>query len=710
MTYETLQYVDGAGATQEVAMQSLSAYGATTLQFIPRSHAPGEFHISFPQPPEVALAIPFKSRCIVRACRTSSTGAANSFSGGTILFQGRRTDNSGEASRTRVNTKIVLSDALWDLSKVTYKIAWNKITGGTLASPTFTTFYFPDVILFAPAVAVTYNPAPVNNTITTWQQIQDIINFAANYASGTEAVQLQLAGSGTLTAGVWSAGSGAEFTPCYCNWYPIRSMKCMQALTMCLRPHPGVFTEVDHTTTPPTLHFRDRAHMTAITLPYKSTDANGVVHVASDIQPLNELVPDRVSLTYKINGTFNGQPCISDAYDVYPVGAGPSLLSLDYSVDVTGASTQQTIVNFNSTAFDPTDKTLWRTKVPALKQIADGGQVANDGDPGALAFVDTAINGGSGHLKGITVTDESGNPVDLSTYQYITDESVYAWMVLNGGAAATVVKATVKAFFTYNKISTISSEVITDSFGEHGHHFRVTLTNAPTGQYVLKQLLNTGESIPPNFAQGIYNELVDLQWRLRHQVWQIGADSATVPTLIKPGKHKINLSGGLSDWTTMNAVPENVTIEFRRTGDGRLFAAHTINCGPVNHLEPGYLIQLWSLFSNRDLARIDANQRLNGRTSSSQVDLSSESARENSTSAEPVPVTTNHVYVAGGVIAGQMVNSSKIIADILAATTPTPVVDATQMKTMQPREIKVCDDAGNPYYIIVHATAGHTKP
>lgn len=637
MTYETLQYVDAGGATQEVAFQRLSSKGVEVAEFFPRSHAAGEFHITLPQPPEIPLAIPFKSRCIVRACRTSATGNDNSFSDGTILFQGRRTDNSGSSSSANVRTNLVLSDVLWDLKKITYQILWQKITGGTLTSPTYSTFYFPDVILFQASPAITYSPASVNSSITTWQQIQDIVRYATSYASGADAAQVQLAGSGTLTGSVWSAGTGAEFTPTYCHWYPVRSMKCLDALTICLRPHPAVYTEIDHSTTPPTLHFRSRTNLTAVNLPYKSTDANGITHVATNIQPLHDLVPDRVAIFAKVNGTFNGQPVITDSNDIYPVAAGPSLLSEDFSLDVTGASREETIYNFTSEAFDPTDKDLWRLKVPALKQIADGGQVANDGDDGALTFADTTINSGGGHPKCITVEDDDGNAIDLSTYLYITDDDVFTWMKLSSGTAVSVKKATVKAFFSYKKTTAISATTVKDRFAEHHHQFRVTLTNAPSDQYIFKQTLNTGETMPPNMAQNIYTELQALQWKLRHEVWQIGADASTVPTLIKPGKHKINLVGGDADWTTMNAVPENISIKFLRTGDGRLCAIHNISCGPVNHLEPSYRVQLYSLFSNRDLARIDASQRLSGRTSSSQVDLSGARSLENSTAAESVP-------------------------------------------------------------------------
>ncbi len=707
MIFDTLQYVDGAGATQEVALNfSNIASGPAEVQtkHTPRSHAASEFQITWPLPPETALVIPFRSYCYIRVNRTSSTGAANSFAGGTILFQGRRWDNEGTASNAQVHTSITLFDAWKELEKITLQIGWNYPTGGTIASPTYTTFYWPDCVLFQPFPGATYSPAPVNLTITTWQQILDILNYATGFITGANAIQLQV-------------GSTAEFSPLYCNWYPVRSMKCAEALTVCLRPHPGVYTEFDYSTSPPTIHFRNRANLTAVTLPYKSTDSNGIIHLASDIQPLNELVPDAVRLFYKINGTFNGKPSISFGTDFYPGGAANSLLCLDYSIDITGAATEETIVNFTSSSFDPTSLALWRKKVPALKQQSEGGQVPNDGTSGALAFVSTAAYNSSTNPKGIQVIDDNGNPVDYSSgnYEFIAEQDVFTWFQVSG-APVLATFATVKAFFAYDKITTAGGGNITDIFGEHEHHFRVLLTNAPTDTYILKQVVSGGEVIPSNLAQAIYTELADLQWKLRHEIIQVAADGTSVPTLIKPGKHKINLSGGATAWTTMNAVPENVSIQLFRTGDGKLVARHTIQCGPVHHLEPGYLIQLTNLFVNRNRSGIDAHQRLSpSSTASSQVDLSGSTARENSTSAEPVPVVTNNVYVpttgpAAGTIAGQMVNSSKIIADILAATTPTPVVDATQMMTMQPREIKVCDDAGNPYYIIVHATAGHTKP
>ncbi len=628
--HETLEYVDGSGTVQEIA---LNTDGSLALRLLMQlvSHAPCTFEIQWATPPESALDIPFASRCKIRACRASADGGVT-FSGGTIIFQGRRTDNHGSVDGGNVFNAIVLSDAWWDLQLITYQVQWKYISGGTIGSPTYSYQYFPDLVLFQAAPWDTYAPAPVNGTISTWQQISAIVNFSAAYASGDDAVQIALGDDGS---------GGAEITPCYVPWYPYRCGRCADALQISLRPHPGTFTEIDYSLTTPAIHFRDRAHMTAVTLPYKSTDANGVIHVASNIQPLPKLQPDNVRIYYRINGTVSGAPVVTYDEDYYPSNTS-KLRSLDFPVDITGASIQRTTANFSSATFDPTALDFWRKRIPSLQQIVNGGQVPNDGDTGALGFVDSADYNSITHPKGIAVigddgTDYSGSYATL--LPYITEDDIYTWMAPAGGSL-NVVRATVKAFFTYDKKSTFGSNTITDSLQEHEHSVRVILTNLPSGTYVYDQLLSGAEDIPSGLAQALYTELSTLQWKLSHTIFQVAADATSVPTIIKPGKHKINLSGGLTAWETMNAVPESVAVELFRTGNGLLAAKSVINCGPVNHLEPGYLVQLHNLFVNRDRSSINPTQRVSGLSNSS-VDLSANGSTENSVPAHPVPTTTN---------------------------------------------------------------------
>ena len=151
MNFETLQFTAADGSQQEVAIQNLCATGTPRLQFNPRTHAPSEFHISLAQPPETDIIIPFKSQCVVWACRQSPTGANNTFSAGQILFQGRCWELPGSAGRN-VNTEIILYCALRDLQELTFQSVIANIESGSVFAPVLGYTSTPDVILFQ------YNP------------------------------------------------------------------------------------------------------------------------------------------------------------------------------------------------------------------------------------------------------------------------------------------------------------------------------------------------------------------------------------------------------------------------------------------------------------------------------------------------------------------------------------------------------------------------
>ncbi|HTB86038.1 MAG TPA: hypothetical protein VK742_20500 [Candidatus Sulfotelmatobacter sp.] len=638
MTYETLQYVDATGATQEVAIQNLTPQGTISLEWNPRSLEASEFVITLPQAPETPLVIPFKSRCIIRGCRASANGANNSFSAGTILFQGRRTDVDASSRGGEVSTVIKVSDLFWDLKKLTYKMGWNEPTGGTITAPVYGIAYFADIVMFQPdqqgqlqadGTHAAYAPAPfAGELITTWQQLMAIVYYAMNFGgAGAEAVQVQMS-------------NVAEFTPSYRNTDTARSIKCLEAIVKCLQPHPQVRSFIDHTTTPPTLHFRDIPHSTPVNLPYKSTDPTGRTqsHEATNIKPLPDLKPDRVNINYKINGSLNGSPVVSFATDTYPAAGGPFLQTEDYSVDISGLSQHITSKNFVSHAFDPTSLDLWRLKVASLKEISEHGQIPNDGAAGALTFINTAPYDAVTNPKGIQVFDADLNPVDYeATFIYWTPHSIYAWFTLSGGVPVQARKATVKAFFNYDKVNLVTGDV--ETITEQQHSFHVLLTNAPTAEYFMEQTENDGESAPPNLAQNIFTELAVLQWKLNHKIWQAGPDQNTPPAFVFPGNNIVNLVGGDPAWTTMNAVPENVTIRLQRVliaGVWTLLAHQTIECGPMNHLEPSYYVQLWNMFANRKIRPINSDQRLTGLPAGGNTDLSATDAADNSQPAQPV--------------------------------------------------------------------------
>jgi hypothetical protein len=694
---ETIAYTIG-GSTTEVPLNTLGAGPHLKINF--GTHGESKCTLDLATlPPEIAPAIPFEAPCVLH---TGRSGSGGSWSGGSILFQGRRTDNNGQASAEGANQQLVIEDAWYDLRFITLQAAWPNITGYSGTTPTYgTPFTWPDCVLFQSTNAGqlkpngtfgAYSPAPLYGHITTGQAIEEILAYAIYFGG----VNLQV---------------GQIDPACYVPFYPVRSMRCADALITCLRVHPDCACEIDYTVTPPKFNIRQRTNLTGVTLPYKSSSfsssSSKQTHLSSKPRPRPDLIPSRVGLYLKETTTINGNPVVSVSTDIYPPSLPSGLRSLDASLDMTGPKLAKTNATLTTAEFDPTNLAWWAQKIPALRSQADQGQIPNTGFPGALTLINSAINGGA---KSIQVLDNSQPPVpiDLALYPYeLVTGTPAGWMQLGSGAAVTVIEANVTAFFSYNKVTAAGAANITDQIGEHLHSVRLKLTNspAPGATYQLSQVLNTGESYPGGLAQSIYTSLATLQYNFSHTILE-----SPFATVIKPGKHCLNLNGGSAAWTAMNAMVQEVELDLMFTpGSNVTTAKTTVNCGPVQHLEAGELVQLFNLFTNRDLSKINPNERSSGASlGGGDVTLGSDSPKENSSPAQSLPVETNNVVVSSGAVTGQTIQSAAIVAGIVSGKTPISGGSAGGMMTMQPRELAVCDNAGNVYYAAVQATQGHT--
>jgi hypothetical protein len=280
-------------------------------------------------------------------------------------------------------------------------------------------------------------------------------------------------------------------------------------------------------------------------------------------------------------------------------------------------------------AFNATESTpyaWWSLKVPAFTQL--------ETVPGSAALVNTAINDGS--LNCITVVDESGNPINLTTYSAILEHegTVHPWMGVQS------VKAIVTGYFTYERrknTNTAASPnwVTNNKPSTHAHPVRVHLCTAPVGattNYQQESLLSTGEVYPTGLAEAIYLSLYPLQYQFNHTILE-----QPFTTIIKPGKHCLNVSGGAGAWSSMNAVVQETTIDFINSPATGITSAKTqVRCGPVEHLEPGQLVQLTNIFQNRDLSKINPNERTSGLPNGgANAEMPSETAKENTTPAPP---------------------------------------------------------------------------
>ena len=670
---------DGTGE-QSVALESLGALdgGQVTgdgIKFSFRSHAASEVMIRIPAiDPATVPVLPFMSR--VRLVDGS----------GTQQFVGRRINWDGVASPDSSGTTYQFQDAWWDLSKITFKSTWwngaytpVSVTGttvtfsggatfvfqgtfptvtfydatktaigrqfnvtGTITNPTthfsidpasgsgtyvgaaFVSFqnYFTDVVLFQynPNDAYQSSADVTNYYITTGAQIREILNFAI--ALG---VPLQV----------------GEIDPAlYVPWYPMRCPNCAEAIKVCLRDHPDCFTEIDYTTTPPTFNVRRRTSLTPVTLPYAYTDANGVQHEQTSIRPRPDLVPTRIGIFYRylVNGTLVALPT-----DIYPANAPDGILALDYSIDIQGPR------------IDPSFGQLTSRALPTVP--------CNPADPNDYYLAkfrqfynNTALNPATGDIDALAQCDATGNTANPVTIVKdasgnIVDTTVFAWEMIGGGQVlwmtstasgpVTCTPATIQTWFSYvkkhvNTDGTIHATLNDEKVAAHLVSVNVNLVNTASIQQTYYAYLTSGEAIPANLAQNIYNSLQALQYEL-HQDFKV----EPLVSFIKPGAHAVNLAGGNADWTTMAATVQESNYTIHQRPDGVVWAKASVSCGPVEHLEAGQLVQLFNIFANRDLAKIDPWERITGTSSAGgnggAVD---NTAKENSVNGVPVRYQT----------------------------------------------------------------------
>jgi hypothetical protein len=637
----SLQYIDATNTLQTVTFAQLAALeggkviaDAWLARF--QSHKASTVTLRLPGvPPSVAPAIPFESRISI----IGPTGT---------VFQGLRTDRTGTADPRRASSSYQFDDEWYFLDHCPFQQMWVRVAspgGPTTPAP------FSSVVLYQPNPGQVYVPAPIEAVINTGQQIVDILNWAISLGAN-----LQI---GEIDPALYQA------------WYPVQNIKCGDALRMCLRLHPDCFTEIDYSTNPPTFHARVRTNLVGVTLPYAYTDASGRRHVATDIQPRPELQPRRVALFYRVvennyvistpvdiwpmqnlsvqGPVITGQsvggaaaPYVAgglpnkgtamtgitgSAIMTIPVGSPGGLRALDFAIDLQGPKMTVSNAAIRSAAFDPTNLAWWQKKVPSLKVgIPSSGA-------GALALLSSVINGSG--ATAITVLDDKGNPVNLTTYAYelYPQSSPMAWMTVAGGGALQVIEATVTAHFTYTKSKAVGTGTLAiKTPNDHVHHVRVKLCNSASMSQSFTQALTTGESIPPNLAQTVYNSLAALQYSFTHTLVERPFNG-----WLKPGKHAINLGGAEAApaWATMNATLQQTEYKMHLDGAGNAFDNFTVKCGPVEHLEPGQLIQLFNVFNNRDLTKVDTNERLTGvPTPGNTVAMPDDGDKENSVPAE----------------------------------------------------------------------------
>lgn len=375
----------------------------------------------------------------------------------------------------------------------------------------------------------------------------------------------------------------------------VRDMTCAEVVQRQVRWHPDAVQYFDHSTTPPTLHIKQRSELTATTLAL----ALGAGKVREfSLKSLPDLQLPAVKITYEISSTENGRETIDYQHDVWPASAtGRELGALNLTLDMRGPAISYVTAHIETEPFDAasgsavtdaTRRAWWLARLPAYQIGYDAGDITD-----------------------LEISDVRANP-EATLPNVLISGSIAPWMGFEQERTKVSCKTKYdrkQSGFTYAKTF------------EHEQSATVVLTDATTGDYVNVTGSTSGDPIPTNLAQLLYESRATLQYQgsLIIQEDEITGDHFA---------RVINLSGGRVGWLTMNALVQSVTEDID-TGTTRL------TLGPARQMGHQDLITLLKVsrprFRQTSVATFQTNEQ-----SGSSIDLGSGGATENSVSAPPI--------------------------------------------------------------------------
>lgn len=524
-----------------------------------------------------------------------------------IIFQGRRIRSVGHAATPDRAVDITIADAWYDLQYTTFQHL-RRHHGPT--DPVLATDFMSRINLFQDISA---GPADHWAYLSVHDQIREIITYAK--VNCLIAIQ-----AGTIDCNT------------YRPIYAVKAVSCADALLLCLRSIPDAVTYFDYSTTPPTLHVRQRPNLVALAFPY----ADGVKHQSSRIERRDDLIPDSVVIQYEQIFDVNGTRTAYWSNDAFPIGAtGAAFGSLVTPVDLRGGIITNVFGALAAQAIDPTTRAFWKSKKPDL---ANALVVFPNTDAAAITNVKVAIKGGPNDGMDVTATWRSNYPNELKP-----GGGVAPWMTIAGDPVIVQeVTITASAIYTkQDKTPDNAHQIDAQKPTAHNLSVNLKLTNSPDTtdpvaypdglqHYSALAQADPGDSPPDNLAYDIYQSLNQLQYEGDHVILEKNVN--LIPT---PG-NVLNLTGGNAAWTNMRAQIYDVHVEFF---DGRT----TINFGPTKTLSPSEYFDAVMFFRVRYVFENPQLRNTAQVGSGADVELPTNNAKQDT--AEGIPSLKLHTVI-----------------------------------------------------------------
>lgn len=492
-----------------------------------------------------------------------------------IVFQGRFDEPVRRMAGHVERHVFSLKDLWWHLSRLPYVVERAAVIGIT------------------PGTHALGAPEFFTGTTTLEDEITAVISYAA-----AKGVAVQMGDAAGLDVQPPESRRG--------------DATCAQVLASLRRYAPDAVTQIDHTTTPPTLHFIRRADAAARTLPI-----SGVMDEVR-LRAERELQAASVHINYHLIGSDDGAETLQIVQDIYPaesaIGEGAVVVTIEKRGEQRVTQKQQ----LNTVNLSPNAQWWWELQFPWIRDVEWEGE--------------TTIDEGE-------AVEEDGFPAGL--VNQVVGGAVPSWQSAAGGR----VRAKAKALnFTYNG----------RFYAEHDLDIVVEATSLAGGLLTSPPDVTDAETIAVGLAEHYYGAVGALHFsgELRLPEAEI-----TLPR-IRPGD-VINLSGGLSTergWDVMRAQVQAVSVDIAA-------AVTTVRVGPPAHLSLADLQDLMTgMTTQLKIKPLTAGQTVNGQARAAN-DMAAPGPQSNGEQPHPFyifgtgriglgTVNGSHIPLSGGIEIG----------------------------------------------------------
>lgn len=480
---------------------------------------------------------------------------------GVVWFVGIVTKYPGDGSARGENQSYELSGPWWYLDNLVCRQTWKTLAGTATALSTR--------MILGQDIS--------GHRITTGAVITEALNYAIS-AGAPFAI-------GTIDPNILP---------------PINEVKditCAEAVRSMLKWHPDCTEYFDYSATPPTLHIRQRANLTPVSLAVGQAPLSAIKGITSrqDLQ-----VPS-VVIHYEITGNVSGQPTFNILVDAAPAGAtGQEFGGVCCTIPLRGETlttvTQRIVtraIRDDAVADDPADLLAYLTA-----HFGDLQTQAANPDITSAGITITACSRGLADPHAIELDPAGGtmpDPDHPGQTLPATRTVVYDASLENELVAGSIADWMFKQYAIRSQVHRISFTYTLDS-GTGGMSgdittkqgtIDITATNAgdssedtaQTKEYTTVTSFQPGDAIVVGLAAAYLGALNVLQYSGELEL--IEPEASGVAGL----GNSLNLSGGLAGWASMAApvIEESVDVDTGTT---------SLTFGPPEHLTPQDLVAL----------------------------------------------------------------------------------------------------------------------